>query len=152
MIKGSKGCTKFIEMQVTFKGNNYCTRNGNRPLDIPFRQIIKCTWTSIAPEGFARNWDKFECCRVYSCSFINFDTRFLEESATTPGSTATAAGIKTVLKTTNAALVPAILRNSFRVIFSCRFAPYILLTVTSHPATIWILFRLILHWNHLLQI
>nr|DAQ53204.1 MAG TPA: hypothetical protein [Caudoviricetes sp.] len=42
---------------------------------------------------------------------------FLEESATTPGSTATAAGIKTVLKTTNAALVPAILRNSFRVIF-----------------------------------
>nr|DAQ53205.1 MAG TPA: hypothetical protein [Caudoviricetes sp.] len=43
MIKGSKGCTKFIEMQVTFKGNNYCTRNGNRPLDIPFRQIIKCT-------------------------------------------------------------------------------------------------------------
>ena len=42
---------------------------------------------------------------------------FLEESATTPGSTATAAGIKTVLKTTNAALVPAILRNSLRVIF-----------------------------------
>ena len=26
-------------MQVTFKGNNYCTRNGNRPLDIPLSLI-----------------------------------------------------------------------------------------------------------------
>lgn len=76
---------------------------------------------------------------------------FLEESATTPGSTATAAGIKTVLKTTNAAPVPFYGGIHFGSSFSCRFAPYILLTVTSHPATIWILFRLILHWNHLLQ-
>ena len=42
MIESSEGGAEFVEMQITFKGNNHDTRNLNCPLNVALRQIIEC--------------------------------------------------------------------------------------------------------------
>ena len=41
MIESSEGGAEFVEMQITFKGNNHDTRNLNCPLNVALRQIIE---------------------------------------------------------------------------------------------------------------
>lgn len=62
MIKGAKGCSEFVEVQISFKGYNDSSGDFDSPSDITEREIIECACSCIPVESFTGKRNQLKGC------------------------------------------------------------------------------------------